>query len=96
MTCQDQASPRQGLATEPHRPMSSNDTVSQREAETWLDRYARHIVAQGVGLQRGQALFVRGQRRFHDFALRLGELGLLRSPFITRQGDWSLGRTTGN
>lgn len=54
--------------------MSSNDTVSQREAETWLDRYARHIVAQGVGLQRGQALFVRGQRRFHDFALRLGEV----------------------
>lgn len=29
----------------------------------------------------------------HRFALRLGELGLVRSPFITRHGDWSLGRT---
>jgi conjugative transfer region protein (TIGR03750 family) len=30
----------------------------------------------------------------HQFTLRLAELGLIRSPFITRQGDWGLGRTT--
>lgn len=29
----------------------------------------------------------------HRFVLRLSELRLVRSPFITRQGDWSLGRT---
>lgn len=29
----------------------------------------------------------------HRFTLRLSELGLLRSPFVTRQGDWGLGRT---
>ena len=29
----------------------------------------------------------------HRFALRLSELGLVRSPFITRQGDWVLGRS---
>ena len=29
----------------------------------------------------------------HRFALRLGELKLIRPPVITRQGDWGLGRT---
>ncbi len=32
----------------------------------------------------------------HRFTLRLAEFGLIRSPFITRQGDWSLGRSTGD
>jgi conjugative transfer region protein (TIGR03750 family) len=31
----------------------------------------------------------------HRFTLRLAELGLVRSPYITRQGHWALGRTTG-
>ena len=31
----------------------------------------------------------------HRFALRLAELGVMRSPFVTRQGHWSLGRTAG-
>ena len=30
----------------------------------------------------------------HRVALWLGERALIRSPFITRQGDWDLGRTT--
>lgn len=29
----------------------------------------------------------------HRFTLWLGERGLVQSPFVTRQGDWSLGRT---
>ena len=29
----------------------------------------------------------------HRLALWLGERGLIQCPFITRQGDWSLGRT---
>lgn len=29
----------------------------------------------------------------HRFILRLAEWGLIRSPFVTYQGDWGLGRT---
>ena len=29
----------------------------------------------------------------HRFTLRLAELGLVQSPFVMRQGDWSLGRS---
>lgn len=29
----------------------------------------------------------------HRYALKLNELGWVRSPFIARQGDWGLGRT---
>ena len=31
----------------------------------------------------------------HLFILRLAEWGLVRSPFVCRQGDWELGRTAG-
>jgi len=30
----------------------------------------------------------------HRFSLRLAEIGLIRSPYIVRQGHWDLGRTT--